>query len=432
MKKKDKEGELSFFAKVILLSRLLKQKLSEIKPVERINKKQKSLAMYEGKNSPENVKLSYYFGISRVISLFLIAILLVVTILFGGSIISYENVYYMFKDIGYVNSFSEGRPSSLSYSKPVQNQEFAVFKGGLAAVSDSEIKFFTSTGRATLTKGSEYTNPKIDCSENTALIYDQGRKGFSIYNSFINLYSEQLDSPISCADMSQSGGFLVVTETAKYKSVVKIYNKDYSITNEYSKNDLVVSAKLNDSGRYAAVLSIRAKGGESEACLNVLDCKKNEIVSETVFSGRMPYFCEFLTDDRIALFFDDAIFFVDRSGKTQGSYEYPSSLEYVSVDKDMILLAFQRSGISSGNIVTVLDKNGNVLLIDSITGTLTDAKLSSNNIYLLREHSVLRIDVTTRASSEKSVVANEAKLIVFNDGEVAVCSPGVMNYISFN
>ncbi len=432
MKKEKKKSELSFTSKVILFFRLVKSKISEIKLIERINNKQKKLAMYEGAYSPENSRLSYYFGISKVISLALLIFLLCVTLLFGSSIISYENVYYMFKDIGYINSFSESHPSSLNYSKPVENQEFAVFKGGLAAVSDSEIKFFTSTGRATLTKGSEYTNPKIVCSDSMALIYDQGRKGFSIYNSFISLYSEELDAPISSADISKSGSFLIVTETAKYRSVVRIYDKNYNITNEYSKNDLVISAQISDSGRYAAVLSMTVKGGESESCLNIVDCKRNEIVSESILIGKMPYFCEFLTEDRIALFFTDSVYVVDRDGKTQGEYKYPSSLEYAAVNKDRFLLVFKPTSISSESIAAAFDRNGSIVFIDSVSGTIKDVGIDADSIYILKEREILKINSSTGSTIVRKVEADDAKLVVFENGEAAVCTFGVANYISFN
>ncbi len=431
MKKVKKNSELSFFARAILFFRYAKEWLDEIKPIERVVTKQKKLAMYEGSHSPENTRISYYFGISKVITLGLLVRLISFAVILG-SIISYGDVYYMFKDIGYINSFGESRPGSLNYSKPVENQDFTVFKDGLAVVSDSEIKFFTSTGRATLTLGSEYTNPKISCSESTALIYDQGRKSFSVYNSFVSLYSEQLDSPISSADMSDNGAFLLVTESAKYRSLVKFYNNEFELTHEYSKNDHVISAKMSKNGRYAAVLSMAAKGGESETYLNVIDCRKSNVISAASFGGHMPYFCEFTEDDRIALFFTDSVYVVDLNGKTQNEYKYPSPLRYASVYKDRFMLVFEESGLSSGSTAAAFDKKGELIYLDVIGGTIKDVAIDGDNIYVLKERELVRISTSTGAEVVKQIIGDDAQLVVLSGGRAAICSSGVAHFISFN
>ena len=219
-KRKKEEHEISFLGRALLLWRSLKNKLRELHLFKKIAERQKRLAGYCDGNCTRETKIAYGFGMARFVAVSLLCIFLALVLIFGGSIISYENVYYMFKDIEYINSYTEGRPQTLSYSKPLTHQSSGVFKDGLAVVSDSEFKFFTSTGRATLSIGSEYSNPKICTSDSYALIYDQGNRSFSVYNSFVCMYSETLDYPISSAHMSKNGSFCIVTRTKDYGSAV--------------------------------------------------------------------------------------------------------------------------------------------------------------------------------------------------------------------
>ena len=154
MARNKKNSEDSFLGRILIFISPFWKRIKEKRIFRSLFERQRKLAHYTGADSVEESRLAYGFGIARIISAFLLVVLLLLTVLFGSGAISYEKVYYMFKDISYIKSFGESVPSSLSYSRPVQNQVFASFKGGLAVASDSEIKTFTSTGRVTMSQGS--------------------------------------------------------------------------------------------------------------------------------------------------------------------------------------------------------------------------------------------------------------------------------------
>ena len=260
-RKKSRDKDTSWLGKTLLFVGNFFNKLKSIHPFRKAISKQKELAGYCGVDSTPEAKLAYGFGLARFYTVIVLCVLLSVVLLFCGSIFSYEKVYYMFKDIEYINSFNEARPQMLSYSKPLTNQSISVFKDGLAVASDSEIKLFTSTGRATLSIGSEYSNPKIVASNSNILIYDQGNRSFSIYNSFVCLYSEKLDFPISSAHMSSGGEFCLVTKSKDYGSVVRVYNSKFKLEYEYSRNDYMISAKLSNDGKHLAIVSLDTANG---------------------------------------------------------------------------------------------------------------------------------------------------------------------------
>ena len=427
-----KDNDISLLAKVILFFRGIRDKIASIKLFEKISKRQKALSSYKGKSSSEESKISYVLGIAKVISATLLAVLLLVTVLFGSGVISYEKVYYMFKDISYIKSFEEGSPSSLNYSRPVQNQTFDNFKNGLLVASDSEVKLFTSTGRVTLIAGSEMVNPRVSSSSGYALIYDQGRKSFSVYNSFVKLYSEHTEYPIALADMADSGEFLIVTSSAKYSSVVKIYTTDFKLRSEYSKNDRVISASLSENGRYAAIVSLSAEDGAAKVTLNVLDCQKDKIVSETVLSGSMPYTCKFLTNDRIAIIFDNRACVLSRDGKIIGEYTYSSELERMDIDGDKIALLFSEKRGEDNKSLIILDSACSKTFSTAIFGSVRDLEMSSGYVYVLQSKEVIRIGTALGIKTEKEVNVDTTNLVALDDGRVIACSQASGSYISFD
>ena len=432
LSRKKKSSENSFLGRILIFIKPFWKTIKDKRIFHTLFERQKRLACYTDKKSVEESRLSYGFGIARIVSAVLLVLLLLITVLFGSGAVSYEKVYYMFKDISYIKSYGESEPSSLSYSRPVQNQVFTSFKGGLAVAGDSEIKLFTSTGRVTMSIGSEFTNPRLSSSDSHLLIYDQGSSTYSVYNSFICVLTEKLDFPISYADMADNGSFLVITQSSMYDSVVRIYDQTFELVSEYSKNDRVISAALSSDGRFAAVLSMTADHGESVVSLNVVDCKKNEVISTSFFNGSMPYRCAFLSDDRVAVILDDRACVIDRGGKVRGQYLYTSTLERIDVSDDGYALLFSETKTTQGKTVALFDKEGKLIFGDTVKGNVRDVKIGDGVIYLLQSGKVIRI--YTRIGTENVSQISDAglALVVFPDGKVAVCTQTAASYISFD
>lgn len=430
--KNKKENDISFLGKIIYYCRSIVEKIRSKRLLKRLIDREKKIAGYSDVAPSSDRRATFAFRIARLVSLVLLCIIILSVLLFGGNTFSYESIYYMFKDINYISSFSESPPETLNYSEALSKQDFSDFKNGLAVVSDSEIKFFTSTGRVTMTAGSSYTNPKITCSSDTALIYDSGRNSFAVYNSFIQLYSEDLDYPIISANMSDSGRFAIVTKSKKYNSVVKIYDTDYSVISEYSKNDYIISVSLSSNGKYCAVTSLDARHGESVVSMNIFKVGTKELYGYVEIIGAMPYSCSFLSNDRVALFCTDRSFVFDLRGNEKKGFIYPSSLLHLSIDGDKYAMVFKGEDISGGNSLYVFDRNGNTTFFDVLKGTVSDIAYKDGFLYLLRDGEAVRKTLSF-PSSEISIgfMEEEAKLLVFDNGEVMVCTPAVAYFLKF-
>ncbi len=432
MKNNDNEREISFLGKVISFVRNTFEKIKELRLPQRIVEHEKAYAGFEGADSPKEARISFIFGMARLACLSLLCLLLAALILFGGSIISYDNVYYMFKDIAYINSFVENRPSSLNYSRPFSNQDFDVFKNGLAVASDSEIKLFASTGRVTMSEGSEFTNPRICSSDTSLLIYDQGRKTFKVYNSFISVRSEELDYPISSADMADDGSFCIVTKSENYGSVVRVYNEKYVLESEYSRNDHVISANISPDGKKIAVLSLDAKDGDGMATLTVVERGKKSTRSSVSLKGILPYTASFISNDRIALISSEYSAVFDLDCREKNREEYSKKVADISVCDGGFAVLFKDDGIDSAFSLIVFGENGNKISEHKLDGGVADIAIRESYVYVLTDKEVRRIDTLFGTSVSTAHGSENARLVIFDDGTVTVCTNTSAYYISFN
>ena len=431
--KREKDTDISFLGKIILFFRSRKDKYNVTRLPQRIVNKQKELAGYDCEQSPTEAKIAFGFGMARVSAITVLCIFLAAVLLFGSSIMSYENVYYMFKDISYISSFSETRPETLGYSQSVGNQAFASFKNGLAVAGDSEIKLFTSTGRVTMSAGSKYTNPQICTSDAYILIYDQGSSSFSVYNSFICVYSETLDYPISSASMAKDGSFIIVTKSSTYRSAVRIYNKKFKLESEYLKNDLVISAELSSNGKHIAIASLDAEGGEAKVTLSVLERGKKNLKSSTVITdSSVPYSVAFLSGNRIALVCSESLSVYDLNGNRKNIFPYPDKLSRVADTSGGIALLFDESGAGADELLVAFDDNGDMKITAKISGNVSDMKMNKDDIFLLCDGKIMRVDSTFGHTSTEEFSEEGARLVLTSGGELIACTSSLAYYVSFD
>lgn len=430
MKKRNEKSDISLLGKFFYTVKVICEKIKAFRLFGRISDRQKRLAGYAGNAPTAENKVAYVLGVTKVIFITIFTIATLLTLLFAGSIISYNDVYYMFKDIEYISSYGEARPEALNYSQPINNQYFTSFKNGLAVASDGELKFFTATGRVTLTEGLKFTAPKIVASNSKALVYDSGRTSFSIFNSFISLYSETLEYPISYASISDTGRFVIVTKSKKYSSVVRMYDKDFNLTREYFKNDYVISAELSKNGKYLAITSLDANSGEGMVHLNILNMDNGEIISSLNVAGDIPYRGVFTFENQIALICKEKTLIYDVNGKLKGECVYPSNVLNYYVSNEFIAFAFSGDSLDKSNTVAIYDNNCKSKFMRTVDGKILDIALDGEYMYVLLDREVLRIDIRSGIISRTKSFEGASKILVLAD-DIVVCTEAAAYYLTF-
>lgn len=417
---------------MILLFRRVGDKLRALRPMKRFEARQRELSGYTDESACVEAKLSFRLNVAKTVAIILLCLTLIIAVLFGGGIFSYENVYYMFRDISYITDYGDSSPDMLTYSQANNNYDFAVFKGGLAVASDTEIKFFTPSGRATLTEGLGYVDPEIVASSRYALVYDRGRREFSVYNSFVRVFSETLDYGISSADMIDSGDFLVVTRSKTYATLVKVYDGSQRLVAECSRNDYVVSAKLSESGDMLAVLSLDARAGESVSTLTLYKIGSETPVFSYSISGDMPYECGFISNGNVAAVCEGRTTVIDTDGDVVAEYLHPSRLLCSDISRGGLSLVFEGTHADGGSMLTVINGDGRVIS-DAVAQSAAIRKtvFSDGYVYLLSDSEVFKLNSNGIGTLRASHSEDNAEIIVLGDGRALLCTPAAAYYIDF-
>ena len=245
----------------------------------------------------------------RILALILVLFLLF-SIFTNIKEITYGNLFYFVRDFGNAVDMASIDYETLSYDV-YPNQNFSMYRGGVAAVSPSNISVFTATGRRTLKSRSDFVVPYAVCSDKYVLVYDMSGDSFALYNSFSKVHAEKLSAPVTDAYISDSGVFAVVTSSAAYKSVINVYNKNFKMIGKYSKDLYAIDVCIDESGERMAALFYDVGDGRGKTLFRVYDISnrvskdkdpdEDRIIYEHTFDYQFPLSCSFLKDGKIAV-----------------------------------------------------------------------------------------------------------------------------------
>lgn len=366
--------------------------------------------------SAKNAKRADFVGVIALLSC--VAILLSMLLIFGRDIRP-MNIYYFFKEVTLMGQVGEGEREQISYSQPNRHQSFSEFKRGFIVASDREVQVFNKAGYETLIHQPGYSNPEISASKNTFIVYDLGGRGFTLYNAFEDVYSEDREYPISAADMAYDGRFVVVGRSERYNTEVAFYNTDGEKELSYKRSDFAVGCEYSKKGNYLALLTLDASGGEYIYTLTVLGSKNGEVVSSISKKRDLPYSVHYLDGDRIAVVSDDSIVIYNNKCEEIGRYEYPAGELYeISVTEKNIALLFTDDRVNMQNTLYVIDSKGRLSEEISVQGEFSDMAISGKYVYFATEDGAYRLNLGDEKLQFATVSGIDGEMVVLDGNRV--------------
>ena len=175
-------------------------------------------------------KNRYYLRVSRrwrmVGWIFAVALgmFLIVTLSVFGKYITYDNLTYLARDFDLSVRTTDDVHTTVTYPRQ-ETLAFAPFKTGMAVVGADVLRLYDGAGISLIEDKLGYTTPAVCASEKYVLCYDLGAKQYSIYNALTRIVRRDTDFRILCADMSDSGAYLLVTRSNETRYVVEYYNE---------------------------------------------------------------------------------------------------------------------------------------------------------------------------------------------------------------
>ena len=210
---------------------------------------------------PYYENLANRLSFARVVLYMVLLVFVVVTVISNHRLVTYENLYYLAKDIGAATQTAQSRADRVSYPISSSGSDFALYRGGMVAAGGDVVTAVSGSGRQTLSVNVAYADPCVRASEKYCLTFGRGEASFAVYNSFVQVYREITEFPVYEAAVGNNGNFAVVTRSRDYTSEVVIYDGDMEKLANYHLNGYVTGLSMNQEGDRLGVVSVESKNG---------------------------------------------------------------------------------------------------------------------------------------------------------------------------
>lgn len=374
----------------------------------------------------------------RIFCVILVAFLLI-SIVTNYREITYGNLFYFVRDFGNAVDLASSGNETLSYDV-YPNQNFSLYRGGIAAVSPTNVHIFTATGRRTLKSEAAFSTPITVCSDRYVLVYDLGGTTFSMYNSFSKVYTESLadqSETLTDAAQSDSGVFAVGSRSHAYKSVIRVYNKSMKPIGKYSKDLYASDIALNAEGTRMAVLYYDVGDGQGRTTVRMFDISpesrvddEDRLLWENAYHGQFPMQCAFLNEESLAVISDCALYVLGMDGDEIRSATYASgSVCAMHAGEQGAAVAVRAGALQDRTRLIAFDKNGKMLYNDVIASNVKFLDMAEQYVFLRSESGVLRLD--TISGEEQFEECQSGTMLVYDAKTVIVCAASKAVYLKF-
>ena len=387
-------------------------------------------------SAPQN---EYYEAVSErcgLLQVFLYLVLLAfvaVSFLTNTDLITYQNLYYFVKDLNATTETVDVLHSDAVSYPTDASQSFTLYRQGLAVAGNTSVTVFTAGGRQTISKNVQYQNPVAVGSGKYLLVYELDGTQYSLYNSYTQIHSGKTDVPIRCATMSECGMYAIVTDSEQYASVVRLYNSDFELLNQYRYNSYVTDVCIDERGSYIAMLLSKVENGSFSTTLNVYEPQKDTLFAQCTVGNGLGLQCSFTNSGSVSVLCTNSVYYVSVRGKLIAEHGFdgmnPVSFELTD---DGVAVVLRKSGSTSDHRVMLFDKDGTVTYQDTLNRHVRAVSRSEKSVYLLCSDGVLRIDTSKDAENFISCETENRVMLAAGEGRVLLCSPQKAVYYNFD
>ena len=395
-------------------------------------KRQQRKTADKGERNEYYENISARLGIAQVVLYLSLFAFVVLSFFANTEMVTYQNFYRFFQDL---NASAERvdifEGDSLSYATD-EEQDFVLYRGGLAVAGNTSVTVFSATGRQLLSETVQYRNPVAEGAGKYLLVYEMGGKQYSLYNSNARLYEGSTEYPISGAAVSDSGMYALVTSAEKSTSAVSLYNNRFQLINRYNKSGYVTDVAIDADGKHVAILTSASPNGILATTLTLAVPGEGNARAETTVAASMGLSCTFTDSGRVAILCRDSVVFTDADGRGTDTYSFDGKQPArFCLGRDGISVVLKKNMISAKNILIVFDKNGKIVYNESVSNEIEQIDRTGNVLYAMTEDGVLRIDLLSRGEQFVTCVTADRTLLAVGGEEALCCSPQKAIFLSF-
>ncbi len=373
---------------------------------------------------PYYANLAERFNLARIVLYMVLFVFVVVTVVCSRRLITYENLYYLVKDINAANLTAQSMADSVSY--PVSDSmDFAAYRGGLAVVGGEEITVLSASGKQTLSENVSLAHPEVRTSDPYFLAFGRGENGFAVYNGFVCVQRTDTDYPVYDACMARDGAYAVLTRSDEYKSVALWYDADLNKRIAVNRGGYVTAMALSPDGSVLATLALDVEDGGYTTKLSFT--KQDGSEKYAYLEGSAVLSAAFLADDRLAVISQDRLSVFRTDGSLVSETQFGNRLLLLSDTGDgyaALLLTSERH--LSEYELRVFDRNGKEEYRTSpnLKGSAKELLLCGRDVYIRMNDRILWVTDRGEGKAVAEGYRDAQAMLALADGGVLVCSPG--------
>lgn len=362
----------------------------------------------------------YYLRISKklrnikyLMLLFMVAAL-IITLWAFRSRLTYDNFRYLFRDID-----EAGRTSfsgDAVYFTANDTNVYLHFKGDLAVGSSDGLSFHRSFGSRSFEDSVKFKSPLLVGSEKYMIAYDAGGKNFYVYNSVGRVYSETLTYGVIDCAASDSGAFAVLTKSEVGDFVIRIYDKNFNLIGEVTRDGYVYSIDFFDS---ETVCFFESYASDATLCTDISFYKVGAAdVEKTVSVPGFMLECR-KTEKGFLTLSDADISFYNENNALDVSYSFGTSdIMFADAKDGGVCALLDKNEIGADCMVLACFENGNTYRVDTEIGAKGVA-LCGENVCVLYDNYLFVCN--SEKTSRIEIPDGAKKLIARDKGSVIVC-----------
>ncbi len=381
---------------------------------------------------PYYENLATRLSFARVVLYMVLLVFVVVTVISNHKLITYENLYYLAKDISAATQTAQSQADYVSYPISSADADFALYRGGVVIAGSEVVTAMSGSGRQTLSVNVEYADPCVRASDKYCLTFGRGERSFAVYNAFVQVHRETTEFPIYDATVGDNGNFAIVTRSRDYTSEVVIYDGNMERLANYRVNGYVTGVSMNPEGDRLGVVSVESQNNLWVTKVTVIRMENRITEESAIVSGALGSTCGFVTDDRFAVVLSDRLMVFKTDATVTGEILFEGTTPTLAaIGRGEIAILSGTNGDLTESALTVYDRNARELYRVDVDGDHpicqagTPTSLSfGDNILFLRAGDILFRLAGNGSNVTSAAISRDTLAVLPCDGsEVMVCTP---------
>ena len=368
----------------------------------------------------------------RVLLYMTLVVFIVVTVVCNHRLITYENLYYLAKDIGASTMTAQSRADRISYPISSTDADFSLYRGGMAVAGSEVVTVISGSGRQTLSVNVAYAEPCVRASEKYCLTFGRGEKNFAVYNSFVQVYREITEFPIYDAAVGNNGNFAVVTRSRDYKSEVIVYDGDMEKLANLHLNGYVTGIAMNREGDRLGIVSVESVAGIWETKVTLLRIGNRISQESATLAGEFGSACGFVSEDRLAVMFSDRLRIWGGDATVKGDIRFSGlSPALCAISEDRIAVLSEVDSDLTQRDLRVFDKSG-AAVYELTTeadhplcqnGTPVEMAFGGRVLYIRTSDRLFRLSENGESLASAEISRDTLTILPVREDEALVCTP---------